>query len=86
MCRDNDGWNEPHIVPTVYAWTQVSDDYYPCWSLHRLIEMAFNSLNDADADAEDEIYFIRQKNPFESMLELFEWQIKEGDFNKEYLV
>ena len=58
----------------------------PAWSLHRLMEMAFNSLNDADADAEDEIYFIRQKNPFESMLELFEWLIKEGYFNKEYLV
>ena len=61
-------------------------DYILAWSLHRLMEMAFNSLNDADADAEDEIYFIRQKNPFESMLELFEWLIKEGYFNKEYLV
>lgn len=59
----------------------------PAWSLHRLIEMGFNSLALLeDADDEDEIFFMAYKNPFESMLEMFEWIIKEGDFNKEYLV
>ena len=58
----------------------------PAWSLHRLIEIAFKSIALLEgADEEDEIYFIAKKNPFESMLELFEWLIKEGYFNKEYL-
>ena len=58
----------------------------PAWSLHRLIEMGFNSLALLeDADDEDEIFFMAYKNPFESMLEMFEWLIKEGYFNKEYL-
>ena len=56
---------------------------YMAWSLHRLIEMAFNSIK--DADDEDEIYFIRKVNPYEAMLELYEWLIKDGYFNKEYL-
>ena len=62
------------------------DRFIPAWSLHRLIEMGFNSLALLeDADDEDEIFFMAYKNPFESMLEMFEWLIKEGYFNKEYL-
>lgn len=58
----------------------------PAWSLHRLIEMGFNSLALLeDADDEDEIFFKAYKNPFESMLEMFEYLIKEGYFDKEYL-
>ena len=74
----------PHTLEMDYftLWSSVT----PAWSLHRLMEMAFNSLNDADADDEDEIYFVRKVNPYESMLESFEWLIKEGYFNKEYLV
>ena len=82
-------WYRPAEFEHDYWFEGIGQEWsandIPAWSLHRLMEMVFNSLNDADADAEDEIYFIRQKNPFESMLELFEWLIKEGYFNKEYL-
>ena len=69
-------------------YTEGMDGHYiPAWSLHRLIEMGFNSLALLeDADDEDEIFFMAYKNPFESMLEMFEWLIKKGYFNKEYLV
>ena len=71
------------------SWERVhrSNKDIPAWSLHRLIEMGFNSLALLeDADDEDEIFFMAYKNPFESMLEMFEQAIKEGYFNKEYLV
>ena len=59
---------------------------YMAWSLHRLIEMGFESLALLEgADDEDEIFFIAKKNPYESMIEMYEWLIKEGYFNKEYL-
>jgi hypothetical protein len=64
----------------------LNEHWLPAWSLHRLIEMGFNSLALLeDADDEDEIFFMAYKNPFESMLEMFEWLIKEGYFPKEYL-
>ena len=81
MTEEYDDWK----VTPVEEWDDWNEHDIPAWSLHRLIEMAFNSLKDADADDEDEIYFVRKVNPFESMLELFEWLIKEGYFNKEYL-
>ena len=106
MCRDNDGWNEPHIVQTVYAWTQISDDYYPCWSLHRLIEMMPKSIYYGNLHCFlfiDQIVYIQYRcklygatqtimkqfmksNLWENLINCIEWLIKEGYFNKEYLV
>ena len=85
MCRDNDGWNEPHIVQTVYAWTQISDDYYPCWSLHRLIEIL---------DTNPCVFYTNCG--YDNIIDRIEEYIKEGlidtryleegYFDKEYLV
>ena len=76
--RDNDGWNDPCVVHTVYEWTQTSDDYYPCWSLHRLIEMTQTQHTT--------ITLVPYKNTYDAMIGDIESLIKEGYFNKEYLV
>ncbi len=51
----------------------------PAWSLGRLIEITLN-------ETWNEVAFERNVNPYEQMIKGIEWLIKEGYFNKEYLV
>ena len=51
----------------------------PAWSLHRLIEMV--------AHTQYPYYVISKELPiYDALCERIEWLIKEGYFNKEYLV
>ena len=55
----------------------------PAWSLHRLLEM---NLNSTDTRFEVRFNQLDVKDAYELLLAHIEWLIKEGYFNKEYLV
>ena len=62
----------------VYA--EIMEPHIPAWSLGRLIEITLNETWNEVA-FENKCY-----NPYEQMIKGIEWLIKEGYFNKEYLV
>ncbi len=66
-----------------YFGVCLADDeehyFIPAWSLGRLIEITLN-------ETWNEVAFERNVNPYEQMIKGIEWLIKEGYFNKEYLV
>lgn len=83
----------PELAPT----NMVSWRHTPAWSLHRLIEMLKNSLITISFIKKDttiivERYGVFQNvceiwdNTYENICDAIEWLIKEGYFNKEYLV
>jgi hypothetical protein len=60
---------------------KIFDDdlFIPAWSLHRLIEIV--------AQTQYPYYVISKELPiYDALCERIEWLIKEGYFNKEYLV
>ena len=67
---------------TILSSTQVFKDYptkvIPAWSLHRLIEMYVERYISCSMNLKDLTY--------EWIINEIEIHIKEGDFNKEYLV
>ena len=59
--------------------TEFEADEIPAWSLHRLIEMV--------AHTQYPYYVISKELPiYDALCERIEWLIKDGYFNKEYLV
>ena len=57
------------------------NQYFPAWSLHRLI------ILNLDTDLPSAYEGIEgQKNIYDEVIDYTEWLIKEGYFNKEYLV
>ena len=54
------------------------DDVIPAWSLHRLLEMAVESPH--------KYFTIFYPCRFDDIISHIEWLIKEGYFNKNYLV
>ena len=81
----------------VWDKQEIEDDFYPAWSLHRLIEMLKNSritisFIEKDTAIIVERYGVFQNvceiwdNTYENICDAIEWLIKEGYFNKEYLV
>ena len=75
-------------------------DYIPAWSLHRLIEMIPENVSDDWLGVSfDEVSYYhvtgdgmigweyyKVGNIYDCIIECYEWLIKEGYFNKEYLV
>ena len=51
----------------------------PAWSLHRLIELAYGNW-------EEDIVPVYLGNSYDMLIGRIEFQIKQGKFNKEYLV
>ena len=77
-CMDMDG-NAYYIPYTIgHQCTGI-----PAWSLHRLLEM---NLNSTDTRFEVRFNQLDVKDAYEVLLAHIEWLIKEGYFNKEYLV
>ena len=87
-------------VTPLEARADVTKNDIPAWSLHRLIEMADTTtyINEGRED-EHELWFCMDKcycwnnhesfystNLYDSLINCIEWLIKEGYFNKEYLV
>ena len=84
-------------VPELAPINMVSWRHTPAWSLHRLIEMLKNSritisFIEKDTAIIVERYGVFQNvceiwdNTYENICDAIEWLIKEGYFNKEYLV
>ena len=75
----------PRIMPhtSEIDYFQLWDSITPAWSLHRLMELYLNST-----DTRHEIRFNQEgiKKAYEYLVVHIEWLIKEGYFNKEYLV
>ena len=59
------------------GWTK--DNSIPAWSLHRLWEL--DNINYIQLDNKEEI-----EKLYDCIIDNIEAQIKEGNFNKEYLV
>ena len=74
----NDGWNDP-VVSWGMEWSKeiMESGRLPAWSLHRLILLL-------DTIACDWIF--RNGDCYTNAINGIEWLIKEGYFNKEYLV
>ena len=51
----------------------------PAWSLHRLIKLAYGNWN-------EDIVPVYLGNSYDMLIGRIEFQIKQGKFNKEYLV
>lgn len=67
------------VRPIDYVWDDKYINYIPAWSLHRLIEIV--------AHTQYPYYVISKELPiYDALCERIEWLIKEGYFNKEYLV
>ena len=75
----------------------MEEDAIPAWSLHRLIEIVPSTINKmlwftitpytALYDSVDYIKsFDSKDNLYDNLIDCIEWLIKEGYFNKEYLV
>ena len=87
-----------------YNWVSTTEvdinNFYPAWSLHRLIELLPNEILMEDyylilgasfdyvcyADNEyAEVFQSFNGNTYSCIIKCVEWLIKEGYFNKEYL-
>ena len=86
-----------YYVPELAPINMVSWRHTPAWSLHSLIEMLKNSritisFIEKDTAIIVERYGVFQNvceiwdNTYENICDAIEWLIKEGYFNKEYLV
>ncbi len=68
---------------TILSSTQIFKDYpttvIPAWSLHRLMCLVFNSGG-------THVELFEDDDAYEILIYKIEWLIKEGYFNKEYLV
>ena len=86
-------WDGYHIHE--HDWSDISCDeqHIPAWSLHRLIEMMPNCIPSQgwlslghQGLHYSKGYGVADDGLYESIIRMFEWLIKEGYFNKEYLV
>ena len=68
----------------------LREENIPAWSLHRLIEMIRLSVVYIHTSGSfvilDYEAFCESKNIYDNIVDCIEWLIKEGYFNKEYLV
>ena len=63
----------------ILAFPPQVEQEIPAWSLHRLIEMRLQDHYSCEFHLND------GEDAYEKIIDLIEWQIKEGYFNKEYL-
>ena len=75
-----------------YLCSGIISDSIPAWSLHRLIEMMPNCIPNQgwlslghQGLHYSKGYGVADDGLYESIIRMYEWLIKEGYFNKEYL-
>ena len=99
LTSDYDDWR---VEPIYKDWEDWQKYGIPAWSLHRLIEMMPRTIKANDdlffllVSKEDVFYdntegtayssFINRNGLYYNIISCIEWLIKEGYFNKEYLV
>ena len=59
--------------------TGYSENAIPAWGLHRLIELAYGNWD-------EDIVPVYLGNSYDMLIGRIEFQVKQGKFNKEYLV
>jgi hypothetical protein len=75
LTEEYDDWK----ITALEEWDGWYDGEIPAWSLHRLIEIV--------AHTQYPYYVISKELPiYDALCERIEWLIKEGYFQKEYLV
>ena len=57
----------------------ITKNHFPAWSLHRLMCLVFNS-------GATHVELFDDEDAYEVLIYSIEWRIKEGYFNKNYLV
>ena len=63
------------------------DSIIPAWSLHRLLMMLDSDVQtDGRYISLPHYGFVKKDNIYDNLCDCIEWLIKEGYFNKEYLV
>ena len=74
-------------VPELAPINMVSWRHTPAWSLHRLIEMIDDEcvIHLDNFTIEGNLFEVYD-NLYDNIIDCIEWLIKEGYFNKEYLV
>ena len=93
---------EPITFSSEDCWddVEITETHFPAWSLHRLIEMmpesvsdnwlgvSFDDLSYYHGEGEDVIgwKYYNAGNLYVCIIDCIEWLIKEGYFNKEYLL
>ena len=96
MCWQTTTLNgEPITYPSQDVWLSgyiITNNHFPAWSLHRLIEMMPNCIPSQgwlslghQGLHYSKGYGVADDGLYESIIRMFEWLIKEGYFNKEYL-
>ena len=73
MTEEYEDWK----VTPVEEWEDWNEHDIPAWSLHRLIEMI---------SVDGQLFWKEGKSLYDNLIDCIEWLIKEGYFNKEYLV
>ena len=82
--RDGDNYL---IRPIDYLEGEEHRGHIPAWSLHRLIEMISEEIQtDWESMCLQDKAFTTRDNLYDNIVDCIEWLIKEGYFNKEYLV
>lgn len=76
MSKDNwridaNSWKAYHSI--------IEEGFVPAWSLHRLIKLAYGNWD-------EDIVPVYLGNSYDMLIERIEFQIKQGKFNKKYLV
>ena len=66
-------------VPELAPINMVSWRHIPAWSLHRLIKLAYGNWD-------EDIVPIYLGNSYDMLIGRIEFQIKQGKFNKDYLI
>ncbi len=87
MCIDNMGNIYIYPITIIEA---IKNDWglIPLWSLHRLIELANTYIEFSPFTGvyfRDGAFRTNRVNDYDAIIDIIEWLIKEGDFNKEYL-
>ena len=75
-CKDRIGYTW-YLVPKPATLGDTRS--IPAWSLHRLIELAYGNWK-------EDIAPIYLGNSYDMLIGRIEFQVKQGKFNKEYLV
>ena len=70
-----DGW----FIRPIEEDEKITHMEIPAWSLHRLIELAYGNWK-------EDIAPIYLGNSYDMLIGRIEFQVKQGKFNKEYLV
>ena len=84
-CHRNNSLDGKPYTTALFVGKHSSD--IPAWSLHRLIEMiAYHVDIYGNGVVVMDEYFNDKDNLYGNMIDCIEWLIKEGYFNKEYLV